>query len=366
MTLEAEAPARPAVRDTWLPFIHGLRGIAALAVAVFHCYAATPVGDRLGTSVPSILNGAVNLGFLGVDLFFVISGFVISLTLYGKLSSAGEWGRFFLRRQLRLDPPYWTAIFLSILSAIVVNRIHPNTQAPVPGIVAVVAHLFYLQDFLGIKPIAGIFWTLCLEIQFYLFFGALVLVKDLAPISGRAFAWLMLPLFVLSLICFWGLIPSFRGLFIPRWFEFFTGVVLFLRWRAHISRTELFAYLGCALIFVLINRPTDNEIASVTTVSIVLIALVFLLAIEGGHMGSWLNSSFFRYMGNISYSLYLMHAVVGIRILKIVVGSQDSPLRAFLLFLGALLISVVAADLTYRMIERPSMRLSHRLRWREA
>jgi peptidoglycan/LPS O-acetylase OafA/YrhL len=366
MTGDADVAPRPVARETWLSFIHGLRGIAAVAVAVFHCYAVTPVSDRLASVVPSALDGAVNLGFLGVDLFFIISGFVISLTLYGKLDTAGEWGRFFLRRQLRLDPPYWTAIFLSIMSAVVVNRLRPDTQAPVPSFLDVVAHLFYLQDFLGIKQIVGIFWTLCLEIQFYLFFGAVVLAKDRTPISGISFAWLMLPLFALSLACFWGLAPSPDGLFLPRWFEFFTGVILFLRWRGHIRRTEVFAYLGCLLIVLLVNPATDNEIARVTTVSVILIALMFLIAIEGGNMARWLNYAFFRYMGNISYSLYLMHAVIGIRILKIVVGSHDSVSRTLLLYVGALLVSVAAADLTFRLVELPSMRLSRRIKWRAA
>src|ERR1035441_190594 len=365
MTADTGAPPRPSARDTWLPFIHGLRGVAALVVAIFHCYMTTPVTDHVARSVPSVLGGAINLGFLGVDLFFVISGFVISLTLYGKLATTGEWGRFFLRRQLRLDPPYWTAIILSIASALLINRLRPETQAPVPGFTDVVAHLFYLQDFLGIKPIVGIFWTLCLEIQFYLFFGAFVLLKARTPISARTFAWMMLPLYLLSLACFWGLVPTLRGLFIPRWFEFFTGVVLFLRWRGLIGRTQLLAYLGSALLAMALRVPADNEITGVTTVTVVLIALMFLIAIEGDNMKRWLDNALFRYFGNISYSLYLMHAVIGIRVLKIVVRPQDSQPRVLLLYVAALLISILASDLTFRLVERPSMRLSHRLKWRQ-
>lgn len=70
--------------------------------------------------------------------------------------------------------------------------------------------------------------------------------------------------------------------------------------------------------------------------------------------------------GDISHSLWLMHALIGIRLLKIVVHAQHSAFRTWLIYLMALILSVAAADLMYRLIERPSMRLSHRLKWRTA
>jgi peptidoglycan/LPS O-acetylase OafA/YrhL len=364
MTGDTVAPVRPQARNNWLPFIHGLRGIASMSVALFHCYFSTPVAAELASWMPPMLDSVLNLGFLGVDLFFVISGFVIALTLYGKLQSIAEWGRFLVRRQLRLDPPYWTAIVMSIASAVIVNRLRPLTQAPVPGFGDVLAHLFYLQDFLGLKAIAGIFWTLCLEIQFYLFFGAVVLLKDRTPISGRGFAWLMLPLYLLSLASFWGLVPSPRGLFLPRWFEFFTGVVLFMKWRRHIGYPELLVYLGCAMLSMALPVPDDEQIAAVTTVTVVLIALLFTLAIEGDGLTRWLDNRVLRYLGTISYSLYLMHAVIGIRLLKIVVKPGSPAVLTLVLYAGSLALSVLASDVIFRFIERPSMNLSHRLRWR--
>jgi peptidoglycan/LPS O-acetylase OafA/YrhL len=362
----AGSPPKSPERDGKLPFIHGLRGIASMAVAVFHCYDSTPVSIQVAATVSAVLDRVIDLGFLGVDMFFVISGFVIALTLFQRLSTFGEWGRFFLRRQLRLDPPYWAVIVLSIVSAIVVNQFNAETGAPVPSATDVIAHVFYLQDFLGIKQIVGVFWTLCLEVQFYLFFGVAMLLLAKSTLSGRAFGWLMLPLYVLSILCFWGLVPSPRGLFIPRWFEFFMGVVLFLYWRAQIDRLLLGVYLGVLLAGLLISLETHDKEAFVTVVSVLVIALLFLAAVQTGGMKTWFDVPLLRYLGNISYSLYLMHAVVGIRLLKLVVHPYDSATYAWIMFAAALLLSIAAADLMYRLIERPSMRLSHRLRWRAA
>jgi peptidoglycan/LPS O-acetylase OafA/YrhL len=359
-------PVSSRAKSTRLPFIQGLRGIAAVLVALFHCYGATPVAQQVAATVPAVLDGAMNLGFLGVDLFFAISGFVISMTLYNRLSTLKEWGRFFLRRQLRLDPPYWTAIAVSVVSAIAINAYRPETHAPAPDIADVIAHIFYVQDFLGIRPIVGVFWTLCLEIQFYLFFGAIILLLARQGYSGRTFAWLMLPLYLLSIANFWGLVPAPPGLFLSRWFEFFTGVIVFLAWRNHISRTQVWCYLGALLAISLLDPPTDIEIARVTVATVLLIALIFWFAVESGGIKTWLDARLWRYLGDISYSLYLTHALIGIRLLKIIVHAQDSAARTWLMFLLALILSVAAADLMYRFIERPSMNLSHKLKWRPA
>ncbi len=316
--------------------------------------------------MPVAIDRVINLGFLGVDMFFVISGFVIALTLYQRLASIGEWGRFFVRRQLRLDPPYWTAIVLTIISGIAVNRAHPGAGAPVPSVSDVIAHIFYLQDFLGIKQIVGVFWTLCLEVQFYLFFGLTMLLLAKSKLSGRTFMWLMLPLYVLSIVCFWGVVPFPRGLFIPRWFEFFTGVVLFMYWRGQLNRTVLGAYLGVLVAALIISPQIHHNEAIVTLVSLLLISLMFLFAIESGGIKTWLAAPLLRYLGDISYSLYIMHAVVGIRLLKLLVHPQNSASYAWFMFAVGLLLSVAASDLLFRVIERPSMNLSHRLKWRAA
>ena len=258
-------------------------------------------------------------------------------------------------------------IDLAIAPAVAVNRVNAGTRVPVPSVSDVIVHLFYIQDFLGIKQIVGVFWTLCLEVQCYLFFfwrddvavgeveavGTRLWMADVATICA-----------VRPLLLGRGAVPS-RAVQ-PRWFELFTGVVLFMYWRAQLNRTVLGVYLGVLLAALLISPQIHHIEAIVNLASLLLIALMFLVAVESGGMRTWLDAPPLRYFGTIFYSLYLMHAVVGIRLLKLLVHPRDTASHAWFMLAVGLLLSIAASDLMYRFIKRPSMNLSHRLKWRAA
>ena len=177
----------------------------------------------------------------------------------------------------------------------------------------------------------------------------------------------MLPLFVLSIATFWGVVPGVRGLFVSRWFEFFAGVVVFMSWRREFSGLQVAVYLVLLMLAGLLLRlPDDNDIARVTTDTVLIITLLFLLAVQSDGIRRWLDTPLLRYLGNISYSFYLTHALVGIRILKIMLHGNESVAYTTVMYCASLLLSIAAADVIYRLIERPSMDLSHRVRWRTA
>lgn len=349
-----------------LTFVHGLRGIAAMLVVFFHLYDSTPVAHKVAEVIPGLIDALLRLGFLGVDLFFVISGYVIALTLHGRMATPRDGLRFFLRRQIRLDPPYWAAIAASILSALLLQYLRPAAGAPIPSIDSVVAHLFYLQDFLGYKQIVGVFWTLCLEVQFYLLMVASVLLMVRLKVGYRILVWGLLPLYFLSLAGFWQLVELPSALFINRWFAFFSGVVMFFFARREVGVGELLAVLLPPVALLLISPTTSNDIAAVTQVTVLMIALMFLLADRLQAMPRWLSGRVVTYLGTISYSLYLMHAVVGIRAVKLLVNDGTSIGMTWLMYAAGILVSIASADLLYRLIERPSQSLSKRLRWGQA
>src|SRR3970282_136585 len=88
--------------------IDGMRGIAALGVVVFHL--AGNLKPELSILLPDFINVIFSYGYLGVPVFFVISGFVISLSVKDSPITANYAGNFILRRSIRLDPTYWASI----------------------------------------------------------------------------------------------------------------------------------------------------------------------------------------------------------------------------------------------------------------
>jgi len=153
--------------------VDGLRGIAALAVVCYHLNGA--ILETYGKWLPGPAAWLLSHGYLGVDIFFVISGFVIAYSVRNAERSLGFLGRFAVRRSIRLDPPYWAAILVEI-AVLWAGLRWGLAEAPLPSVRQFLSHFLYLQNILGYGDIINIFWTLCFEIQFYLGLVLLLLV----------------------------------------------------------------------------------------------------------------------------------------------------------------------------------------------
>jgi len=156
--------------------IDGLRGIACLGVAVYHLTRYGATAELATEGLPAPLLWGANHGWIGVQFFFVISGFVIAHTLRDAVVDGWYIGNYALRRSLRLDPPYWVTIagvlalhflwthWLNWQSPLDVPR---PLQPPLSGWL-VVSHVLYIHKLQGFDSLSTGFWTLCIEIQFYL------------------------------------------------------------------------------------------------------------------------------------------------------------------------------------------------------
>jgi peptidoglycan/LPS O-acetylase OafA/YrhL len=203
-----------------LVFLDGLRGLAAMAVVGFHFYQGNPAHDALEGILSGWLGSILERGYLGVEVFFVISGFVVAYSVRSIVITPAVVVEFMGRRLCRLAPPYWTAILLMVLSRLVSNWILHDRVAEIPSFGTVLAHGLYLQGLLGMDQILAIFWTLCLEVQFYGVFIALAywgMGQDSHKlILAAAFAFISL-----AVSCFTGVAPESSGSFLPYWYMFF-------------------------------------------------------------------------------------------------------------------------------------------------
>ena len=340
--------------STRLLFLDAVRGFAALAVALFHFYYVTPVFSHWIAREPALVDMLLSNLYLGVEGFFVISGFVISLTLTKSVRDWRSAGLFILRRQVRLDPPYWLTIAASLASVVAFNAWKgPGTMA-YPSPPQIVAHLFYAQEILGYEHIVGIFWTLCLEVQFYLVFLAMrmFLLHSGWPVARTV--WLFLPLYLGSLFSYSHDLPElYPGQFLSWWYAFYCGCLLSWFYQKQISLGLLLLHFGLHGAYCLLRFEFSPAFC-------LLVALCFLLACLRQGLGRWCSGTVFQYFGRISYSLYLTHALIGIRLLKVVVKESTSLPMTLVWYLAALAISIAAADVFYRLVEKPSIGWSKR------
>lgn len=341
-----------------LTAIDGLRAVAAMWVLLHHFHGAI-AGDRDALwSAP--VESFFDHGWAGVQIFFVLSGFVISHSLRGHAVTWSFFGRFAARRSMRLDPPYWIIIFASLG---VMIATHSDKLARVDAWV-VLANMLYLDNLLELPSLVAVGWTLCLELQFYLVLVALLglvqlLVRRGALRESTARAIVFAPLALLSVLIFSGVVPfPLRGLFITHWSLFFLGVLV--RWSLDRPETTpwLFALVVLQLGSIVHRWDAGPLVGSATAL------LIWALG-RTDRLETALSGRITQFLGQISYSLYLVHPLLGNRVLRRITASFVPPpsgLTAIALLVGATLLCIAASTVFYLLVEQPSQQLSKRIR----
>jgi peptidoglycan/LPS O-acetylase OafA/YrhL len=350
-------------RHSRLRTIDGLRGVAALAVAFYHVDA----GARLsyGDWTPPWLTWLLHQGFLGVDVFFVISGFVIAYSVRAAIYTPAFLGVFALRRFIRLDPPYWLAIALEIALIELTLRLGAGSASiALPSVQQILAHLVYAQHVLGFGDIIPIFWTLCYEIQFYLFFvGALVFGRSLRislhdRIDVRAIGLAALGLlFVTSILTrydlLWVRIPLWLAL--NRWFQFFLGVLVWWVVAQKIRARYLIAAWAFLAAVVAGSGQSPMQVLPIA------VSALLWISYARDRMASFLSSRPWQFLGAISYSLYLFHSSIGWRVVRapdVLLHLELPPLAILGVYLTAIASAIAFSWVAWRIWERPFQRLS--------
>ena len=344
--------------------IDGMRGLAALAVVLFHL--SIKMKEELQAVLPGFITMVMSYGYLGVPVFFVISGIVISLSVSDKKVTLRYAGNFALRRSIRLDFTYWASIcFIFVFMALNNQFLGSDTPYPPPG--DVLLHMFYLQDLFAVDPkISVVYWTLCLEVQLYLFFLLSVWLSqilskrlNLDHYSVYLSGVLLLGIYSLSLDQQLTSL-SLPGLFLPYWHYFLMGVLI-----SNIVRGKK---AGIPILLVWMAIETGflilGDIKSYSVAGIVFGMFVFFL-LRWSNLDTFLSSRIFQYLGSISYTLYLVHPDIGwkaISVGKQVFGSEMSSIATIFVFLAALLLSILVAHLFHMAFEKPSLWLCKQLK----
>jgi len=353
-------------RGTRYKFIDGLRGLAAISVVLYHL--SGNAGAELQQLLPEFINIALTYGYLGVPVFFVISGFVIALSVGNVNITPRYFSLFVLRRSIRLDITYWASIGFALLLLLMKNEIL-GTQEEYPSISTVILNMFYLQDLLETKPaISVVYWTLCLEIQFYLFFIlSLGFAQKFLPknnffgISNHLILITLLGIYSILLDLEITSIPI-NGLFISNWHYFLMGILISNAVRGLPNSTSLFLLW----IIIEISFQVAIDVKAYVVTGIICSTLIYSLW-KTNRLNSILTGKVFTYLGTISYTLYLIHPDIGWKVIsigKLLLGENYSPIMAGLLLILSLLASILVAHLFHVVFERPSLWLCKELKSR--
>lgn len=250
---------------------------------------------------------------------------------------------FFKKRLIRIEPPYLICLVLALLLNYLTTK-SPVYTGPSFQIdhVQLFAHFGYLNNFIGKDWLNPVFWTLAIEFQFYL------LMAILFPLISSNKWYLYLPaLFIFN--CFGN---QLGREYLFHFSAYFTIGIIIYRFLA--KKNTL---LELIILLLIANTFVYYHFGMIEMWICMLTCIVIFLPLKKNRIGIW--------FGNISYSLYLLHFPIGLRVINLTQRfSTDDNIR-ILMVLIALLISILAAALYFRIIENPFKQIAARISYKK-
>jgi peptidoglycan/LPS O-acetylase OafA/YrhL len=336
-----------------MKFPDGLRALAALLVLLPHSeglfsYWQSP------SRITQLVLWACPFGRCGVQIFFVLSGFVIAYTLRNQRIGLTYIGRFILRRSVRLDPPYWAAIAL-FCAYILLQRHASPSPPPLPSAPQVMAHLFYLQNILHYGDINIVFWTLCIEIQFYIVFCLLIWLVQ-RTMNGNRGVFLLVFLASLAWPIRYADVDNITAWFPLHWYAFLIGAIVWWTIDSSFPLRVGYGSVAILLAIALVRWDVRPFVVGCT-------AGALLYAHNTNNMYRWLRNDLMQFLGRLSYCIYLVHVPVAGVVLAIMARLRPhNEIVSYILMLAVGVISIGAAYVLHVLVEKPALGWSKQLK----
>jgi len=340
--------------ETRLGGLDGLRAIALLMVFNVHFFGFY-TGTNFFSEKTSLFYQVISVlraGHLGVDLFFVVSGFLIIRSMQGTRPSAS----FLKKRAYRLGPMHFFGVFLYIFAV-----------SASPSVIDMLANLFLLAPLIKNMPVYGLIWTLTWEWIFYLFIFLIARVASGQPLRA---ALLLTVLTVFSCVAMQN-VTSVKWIEPGRFFGFVIGIVLFAEMNRAVGQSKKTSMSKCwsdmAAVAAIIGIVAMQVIWSRYALTIldlplqggfyVLVDIFFALLIKAsfstdGIIARLLSSPFLRFLGKISYSFYLVHISLNWLLLNWL-APVTSKIGMLAYYAITLTCSIVVSSVTYLLLEQP-------------
>ena len=366
----------------YLPGLDGLRGVACLMVFAVHFGQLAKVQGNLG---PFELARLIENGNVGVALFFALSGFLLSRPYWRSLNHGRPQPLardFWLRRMARVVPAY----FLCLTGLIIVNRLWQEDSWPNDALLHYVFAFNYLDA--NIFSINPPFWTVAVELQFYLLLplifwafgrmrpawvaGSVALLAFVAYVAHAVMAGTLtkdlVPGAQLSPVVTYSLLAHLPHFLLGVLTAWWASKRQSLNWspvEQIAPRKEAALWLAFLALFVVLGTPLD-ELFQVPfgryNFPYVPFLLCAVIALTPQTATGWilLQNSPLRPIGRVSYGVYLYHLPVLHWVARLMESYAQSPHENWLMFGSiSLTVTLAAATLSYIFLEKPILRLVH-------
>lgn len=306
------------------------RLFAASYVMFYHyCFSSNNSNDNTPLQFPD-LSPIFQYGFMGVDFFFVISGFVICMS-----AERGGIDKFISSRVLRLYPAYIVCVCLSAIFAVLFS-------VKDISVVQFLVNLTMLQEFLGVSHIDGVYWILSFELVFYFWIGVIIIFKAMDRVE-----FLILPFLVISFFSAFLAEPKiFKAAFISPWFHYFAAGIFFYRARQYgFSGFRVLSILFCLVISL--ARASELSVSmsdyhgvqfSFFAMAVHVLIIYFVMFLASLGCFDSVSQQWFRAAGALTFPLYLLHGVIG----NVILAHFSESNRVLALFITVTIIMAMS------------------------
>ena len=329
----------PTAHKTYLHGLNSIRAIAALSVCFYHF-----TNGALPKVVIPAVKPLFSQGRLGVDVFFVLSGFIIPYSLLGKSHHISGLATYFKKRLIRINPPAYAAMLLTLGQGIFTDIfIHHNREYINQLTVGkIINNILFTVPFTDYHWITGIFWTLAIEFQFYIFIGLCFSLM----FEHRHVGWFIGGYLIAQALQY---VPALANDSFFQYSSLFALGGVALLWQQ--QRLSKLAYLGLILLFTSLAYFHLGHYGAATGLATMLAITLVKTRIPG-----------LDFLGRISYSFYLLHLLIGTSsefvLIKII--SPTTVAHKLLITALAITLAIVVAAVFHRFVEQPFMRLASR------
>lgn len=318
-----------------------LRFLAALSVMLFHYTFRGFAADDMSPLEFPFLGQLFKYGSLGVDLFFIISGFVILLTAQNRDAVS-----FTISRMTRIYPAFWFSVCLTAAVIYLFGE----------GIFTIelkqlLINLTMIHGAFGVKSVDGVYWSLLVEIKFYFLIFLLIIFKQIPFIKYYLYGWLAVSFYNF----FYPLSGAAAFFLIPDWSAYFIAGAAFYLIRSQGPSIDKYLLILLSYILSIMHALAgipgaiehfQSDFSAPVLVSIITSFYVIFLLISARKLHV-VNKPYFTILGALTYPLYLVHQNIGF----IIFNHFDSEAYKYFTLSLTMVLSLTLAYLINKHIE---------------